>query len=104
MNESSEEIIKNVDVEPTAFFHIRRGDYWSNPQFGTLDDDYLNRAFSQLSCSSEMGKVAVFSEDYFPSGDLFGGIEVIKPVTDICNEPEIFTVMSKAKHLVVANS
>lgn len=104
LNESLYAIVKSLNLESTVFFHIRRGDYWSNPQYGILDDDYLERAFSYLAHSSQISKVVVFSEDYFPSSDLFDGIEVIRLGPEVCSAAEILTLMSKAKHLVIANS
>ena len=99
-----EKMTENLELESTAFFHIRRGDYWSNPQFGILDDDFLERAFNRISRSSDITRVAVFSEDYFPSRDLFGGVDVIRLGKDSCSAAEILTLMSRAHHLVIANS
>ena len=104
LNENLEKIIEKLDLESTAFFHIRRGDYWSNPEFGILDDDFLERAFNRLSRSFDISEVAVFSEDYFPSSNLFGGCHVIRLGPDVCSAVEILTLMSRAKHLVIANS
>ena len=104
LSEDLDKIVESLDLESTAFFHIRRGDYWSNPQFGILDNDFLKRAFNRLSSSSDIRKVAVFSEGYFPSSDMFDGIHVIRLGPATCNAAEMLTLMSRAKHVVIANS
>jgi len=106
-SKKNEEISKQISTSNSVSIHIRRGDYANdlktNSIWGTLEQEYYEKAMKIITEKISNPKFFVFSDDMvwvkqnmnFPSDTIF--INGNNPVEDM-------RLMSLCKHNVIANS
>ncbi len=101
------EIVGELENSDSVGIHLRLGDYVNlDESYGRLDYDYYSHALSLLP--QNYGKIMIFSDDielakvYFASISGFD-FEYVEPPED-SSAAESLLLMSKCKHLIIANS
>lgn len=110
MSAPAREILANIQSGPSAFVHIRRGDYISDPRFGReigiLSAKYYRAAIDRLSSLHPGVRLHVFSDD--PSGAAeflkgFSDLSIVDPNRQL-DTHETLQLMASCQHGIVANS
>lgn len=106
----AKEILESVQSRPSAFVHLRRGDYITDPRFGReigiLSARYYRAAIDRLSSLHPGVRLHVFSDD--PSGAAeflngFSDLSIVDPNRQL-DAHETLRLMASCQHAIVANS
>ena len=101
------EIVRELENSDSVGIHLRLGDYLNlDESYGRLDYDYYIQALSLLP--QNHGKILIFSDDIELAKVYFAAIseynfEFVEP-SDDSSAAESLILMSKCKHLIIANS
>lgn len=101
------EIVREIENNNSVGIHLRLGDYLAlDESYGRLDYDYYIQALSLLP--QNHGKILIFSDDIELAKVYFAGIsgfnfEYVDPPGD-SSAAESLMLLSKCKHLIIANS
>lgn len=86
--------------------HIRRGDYVTHPEFGgVVDQAYYQRAMAEVKKRIPKARFYVFSDDiaWCKANLLLPEDSIFVSQAEMCDYEEL-TLMSLAKHQIIANS
>ena len=108
VNPSKEFLILNelISENPPLIVHVRRGDYKEAANFhGLAKKDYYDKALDHIrEASSDTNKTIVMSDEPHLAKKIVEGADLYIGPNDVKSPAENLILMSKAKHLIGANS
>ncbi len=102
------QLAAEIDAAPSAFLHVRRGDYVSNPHYqrelGPLESRYYTAACAALKSAVGACRLYAFTNDTEWARDcLLPDTRIVGPA-EVASPHDLLHLMSRCRHAIMANS